>query len=194
MRIFPSVKRTKAKLLKEFRGRDILDVGCGRRKISGAVGIDRRIHDNYPADVQRNIDHDLTVFPWPIDDNTFDFVNCQHCIEHLPDTVRTMEEFSRITRPGGKVLIETPHYSWFEAFRHYEHYHQFTVGSFDYFLKDNRHYGTDFVLEEKKLYFDDLLWMLGIGFFANKFLRTYEKRFAFIFPATSFSVVLRIDK
>jgi len=194
MRLFPNAKRTKAKLVEEFKDKDILDIGCGRRKITGAVGIDRRVHDNYPEDVQRDIDHDLTVFPWPVESNSFDFVNFQHCIEHLPDIPKTMEEINRVVRPGGKVFIETPHFSWFEAFRHYEHQHQFALGSFDYFLKENRHYKTDFSMLDKKVYFDDFTWGCGVGFVANKFPRLYEKRLTFLFPATSFSVTFGVDK
>ena len=101
MRLFPNAKRTKAKLLTEYDGQRILDVGCGRSKTAGAVGIDRRTQGNYPTDQQRDINHDLGKFPWPIDDNAFDLVICQHVIEHLPDTIKTLEEFNRIVRPGG---------------------------------------------------------------------------------------------
>ena len=62
------------------------------------------------------------------------------------------------------------------------------------FFKGNAHYSTDFVPVEKRIYFDDLLNALGIGFLANYFSRVYEKRFAFIFPATSFTVTLQVDK
>lgn len=194
MRLFPNARRTKENLLEEFKGKKILDVGCGRNKAPGAIGIDRRTRDDMPGEVQLDINHDLTKFPWPIEDSTFDLVICQHVIEHLPDTVKTFEEFNRITKPGGKVFVETPHFSWFEAFRHYEHCHLFTLGSFDYFLKGNAHYKTSFLPLEKRIYFDDLLNTLGIGFLANRFSRTYEKRFAFMFPATSFAVTLKVDK
>lgn len=194
MRLFPNAKRTKTNLLKEYSGQRILDVGCGRNKTPGAIGMDRRVQADYPEDCQRDIQHDLTQFPWPVADNSFDLVICQHAIEHLPDTVKTMQEFNRMLRPGGKLFIETPHFSWFEAFRHYEHCHLFTLGSFDYFFKGNSHYRTQFTPVEKKIYFDDLLYALGIGFLANRFSRTYEKRFAFMFPATSFSVTFQVDK
>ena len=141
-----------------------------------------------------DIDHDLTIFPWPIEDSSFDLIICFHVIEHLPDTVKTMEELNRITRPGGKVYIEVPHYTWFESFRHYEHKHFFCVGSFDYFIKGNPHYKTDFRIVDKYIFFDDLAYLTGVGFLANAFQRVYEKRFGFIFPATSFRVVLQVDK
>lgn len=174
MRLYPNAKRSKSRLLKKFEGKKILDVGCGNNKTPGAVGIDRRVS-------QCDIDHDLTQFPWPIEDNSYDLVICQHVIEHLPDTVKTMEEFNRIVRPGGEIFLEAPHFSWFEAYRHYEHYHKFTLGSFDYFCQGNLYYKTNFEILEKRIFFDDLINTLGIGFLANKFPQIYEKRFAFIF-------------
>lgn len=194
MRLFPNAKRVKAKLLKEFEGQRIIDVGCGHNKTPGCVGLDRRHSDHWTPERQCDIDHDLTQFPWPIEDNSYDLVICQHCIEHLPDTVKTLEEMNRITRPGGKVFLETPHYTWFEAYRHYEHFHMFSFQSFDYFLKGNAHYATDFTYADKGIFFDDLTNALGIGWLANRFSRTYEKRFAFLFPATSFYVTFNVEK
>lgn len=194
MRLFPNAKRTKQNLLNEFAGKKVLDVGCGRNKTPGAIGIDRRIQKDQPQQNVADIDHDLTKFPWPIEDNAFDLIICQHVIEHLPDTVKTIEEMNRIVKPGGKIFLETPHYTWFEAYRHYEHCHMFSFGSFDYFIKGNPHYKTQLVPVDKYIYFDDVTNILGVGFLANRFPRAYEKRFAFIFPATSFQVTFKVDK
>lgn len=194
MRIFPNAKRVKNNLLKEFQGQKILDVGCGDSKTPGATGIDRRITEKSSKEQQCYIEHDLTQFPWPIADNSYDLIICQHVIEHLPDTPQTLEEMNRIVRPGGKIFLETPHYTWFEAYRHYEHIHMFSAQSFDYFLKGNRYYQTQFSLAERGIFFDDLTNCLGIGFLANRFLRFYEKRLGFIFPATSFYVTLGVNK
>lgn len=194
MRVFPNAKRVKACLLTEFEGKQILDVGCGASKTPGAIGIDRRIKAHLPAECQMDIAHDLTVFPWPIEDDSFDLVIVSHVMEHLPDTVKTMEELSRITKHGGKIYIEVPHYTWFESFRHYEHKHFFSFGSFDYFIKGNPHYSTDFRIADRYIFFDDIADCIGIGFLANLFPRLYEKRLGFLFPATSFHVTFQIDK
>lgn len=194
MRLFSSAKRVKQRLLDEFHGQKILDVGCGHNKTPGTIGIDRRSNHHLPEERQMDIQHDLTTFPWPIEESTIDLVICQHVIEHLSDTVRTLEEFDRIVRPGGKIFIETPHYTWFEAYRHYEHCHMFSFQSFDYFLKGNHHYKTSFVYDDKRIFFDDFTNTVGIGFLANRYPRFYEKRLAFIFPATSFHVTFKVDK
>ncbi|SCA63334.1 Uncharacterized protein SCG7086_AP_00070 [Chlamydiales bacterium SCGC AG-110-P3] len=194
MRLFNSAKRVKKKLLEEFKGQRILDVGCGRTKTPGSIGIDLRFEDGIDRARLRDIEHDLTQFPWPVEDDAFDLLICQHVIEHLPDTKRTMEEFHRVVRPGGKVFMETPHYTWFEAYRHYEHCHMFSVQSFDYFLKGNKYYTTNYAHQERGIFFDDLTNCLGIGLLANKFPRLYEKRLGFIFPATSFYVTLTVGE
>lgn len=194
MRVFPNARDDKAKLLREFQGQRILDVGCGRSKAPGAVGIDRRAEPGISADRLRDIDHDLTHFPWPIEDDSFDLIICQHVIEHLPDTVRTLEEFHRIVRDGGKIFMETPHYTWFEAYRHYEHCHMFSFQSFDYFLQGNKVYKTNYSYADKRIFFDDLTNCVGIAWLANRFPRVYEKRLAFLFPATSFQVTLQVHK
>lgn len=194
MRLFPNAKRVKSRLLEEFKGQKVLDVGCGHNKTPGTIGIDRRTTDKLSRKSQCDIEHDLTKFPWPLEDNSVDLVICQHVIEHLPDTVKTLEEFNRIVRPGGKVFMETPHYTWFEAYRHYEHCHMFSFQSFDYFLKDNLHYETHFSFADKGIFFDDFTNAIGVGLLANKFPRFYEKRLAFIFPATSFYITFKVDK
>lgn len=191
MRLFPNAKRVKQKLLQEFQNKRVLDVGCGQNKTPGTVGIDRRTVENLNSEKQCDINHNLLEFPWPVQENSYDLIICQHVIEHLPDTKKTMDEFYRIVRPGGKVFIETPHFTWFEAYRHYEHCHMFSFQSFDYFLKGNKHYQAQFTMNDRGIFFDDLTNALGVGFLANKFPRVYEKRFCFIFPATSFFVTLQ---
>jgi SAM-dependent methyltransferase len=49
---------------------------------------------------------------------SFDFVTAHHLIEHAPDPHELVSEISRITKPGGSVLIRTPNSeslgrSWF---------------------------------------------------------------------------------
>ena len=49
---------------------------------------------------------------------SFDFVTAHHLIEHVPDPHELVSEISRITKPGGSVLIRTPNSeslgrSWF---------------------------------------------------------------------------------
>lgn len=186
MRLLPNAKRVKNRLLKEYKGMRILELSHRRKN--------RDKHAPHFEDIHFGSEHDLKCFPWPIADNSYDLIICQHVMEHLPDTAKTLEELNRITTPGGKIFLEIPHYTMLENYRHADPVHRFSFGSFDYFLKGNAHYETDFHMEDKKFFFDDLTYLMGVGFLANLFPRLYEKRLAFIFPATSFHVTFRVDK
>ncbi len=190
MRVFPHPKKTKHKLLEEFKGKKILDLS----RHADCHGKTHVLHLSADVHTPLDINHDLTRFPWPIADNAYDLILCQHVIEHLPDTAKTLEELNRITSKKGKIFLELPHFTRSEAYRHTDHSHRFTFSSLDFFIKGNPFYKTDFHIQEKYLYFDDLTFALGIGFLANLFPRQYEKRLAFIFPATSLQVTFQVEK
>ncbi|HCC58182.1 MAG TPA: methyltransferase type 11 [Solibacterales bacterium] len=113
----------------------ILDVGCGVKKYAGSVGIDRNLAS--AADVIC----DLDCFPYPFADHSFDGLRAIHVIEHVQDVIRTMEEFHRLVRPGGRVRIETPHYTDFSSFCDPTHRSHLNSYSFRYFGEDHAGFG-----------------------------------------------------
>jgi SAM-dependent methyltransferase len=113
----------------------ILDVGCGVNKYPGAIGIDRNFRTK--ADVIVELDR----YPYPFRDSSFDQVRAIHVIEHVGDVIRTMEEFHRLARPGGRVILETPHYTDFSSFCDPTHRWHLNTYSFRYFGDDNGGYG-----------------------------------------------------
>ncbi len=44
----------------------------------------------------------------PFGDNSFDFILCNHVLEHIPDDTRAMQELYRILRPGGTAILQVP--------------------------------------------------------------------------------------
>jgi ubiquinone/menaquinone biosynthesis C-methylase UbiE len=44
----------------------------------------------------------------PLDDCSVDLVVCAECFEHLPRPDLALQEFSRVLKPGGKIVIQTP--------------------------------------------------------------------------------------
>jgi SAM-dependent methyltransferase len=44
----------------------------------------------------------------PFDDNSFDFILCNHVLEHIPDDTRAMQELYRILKPGGTGVFQIP--------------------------------------------------------------------------------------
>ena len=111
----------------------ILDVGCGLNKFPGAIGIDRNPHTR--ADVLVDLDR----LPYPFRDGTFDEIRAIHVIEHVADVIRTMEEFHRLLRPGGRAYLETPHYTDFSSFC--DPTHRWHLNSFSLRYFGERHGG-----------------------------------------------------
>jgi len=108
-------------------GKKILDVGCGWNKTPGAIGIDSNPRTH--ADVI----HDLGVLPYPFADDEFDEVVCRHVAEHVPDVMAFVTELFRITRPGGRITITTPHYSnpdWPTYPTHRNHFNSYSFNCF----------------------------------------------------------------
>lgn len=44
----------------------------------------------------------------PFDDNSFDFILCNHVLEHIPDDTQAMQELFRILKPGGTGIFQIP--------------------------------------------------------------------------------------
>lgn len=44
----------------------------------------------------------------PFEDNSYDFVLCNHVLEHIPDDSRAMGELYRILRPAGTAILQIP--------------------------------------------------------------------------------------
>src|SRR2546427_4742792 len=104
-------------------------------KYPGSIGIDR--NPACRADVLCDLDH----IPYPFADSSFDQLRAIHVIEHVSDVVRSMEEFHRLVRPGGRVRIETPHYTDFSSFCDPTHRWHLNSFSFRYFGDRNGGFG-----------------------------------------------------
>jgi SAM-dependent methyltransferase len=44
----------------------------------------------------------------PFEDNTYDFILCNHVLEHIPDDLKAMEELYRVLKPGGTAILQVP--------------------------------------------------------------------------------------
>ena len=96
-----------------------VELGCGQTKQNAEfykqnlntdptkiIGVD--IVDCKGVDVI----HDLTVFPYPFEDNTIDALYACHFVEHLDgaERMKFMDECYRILKPGGKMRLIHPYY------------------------------------------------------------------------------------
>ena len=147
---------------------NVLDIGCGKNKSPGAIGIDKVALPGV------DVVHDLNSFPYPFDDSRFDEIHATHVIEHLDSIVRAMEEIHRLAKPNAKIVVITPHYSDFQSWNDPTHKWHLTTYSFRYFQKDyeSSYYSTA-RFETEQIHIDMArLWrVLGIELLINYSLR-----------------------
>jgi SAM-dependent methyltransferase len=168
----------------------ILDIGCGSAKTPGAVGLD--ISPSTAADIV----HDLDVFPYPIEDSSFDQILLQDVIEHVREPIRVFEELHRIARPGAQIQLRTPHFSSVLAYGDPTHRHYFSALAIRTLAEPRFAHYTDVRFRTLHVTLD--LWLpwrlLGIGAFAARFPDTYEKYLAFRFSTMNIRAAFEVLK
>jgi predicted SAM-dependent methyltransferase len=157
----------------------VLNLGCGNRKIGGALNVDR------VSSVSPDVVCDLDVRPWPFANERFDQIEAFDIIEHCADVVATMEEIYRLAAPGALVRITVPHFSCANTYLDPTHRHQFGRGSFDFFGENDRSFYTRarFKRRRAEILFRPTLVNKLVWRAANRWPDSYEQRWAWIFPA-----------
>lgn len=119
-----------------------LNVGCGTDIKPDYINLD--VADLPGVDVA----HDLTKFPWPFADNSFDTIDLINVLEHLPDTIATLEELHRIARPDAKVMVRVPYWNSPDMLADPTHLRSFSERTLNFFdpafpeCKDRPYYST----------------------------------------------------
>ncbi|MBI1746603.1 MAG: class I SAM-dependent methyltransferase [Acidobacteria bacterium] len=151
-----------------------LDIGCGKNKVKGAIGIDRIKLEGV------DVVWDLDQFPYPFADNSFDEIYATHVIEHLDSVVTALEEIYRLAKPNAKVTIVTPHYSDSISWTDPTHRWHLTSYSFRYFDPDyatNYYTKARFHTESIRIDMARIWRSLGIQFMLNGSIRYESLRF-----------------
>lgn len=178
---------------------NVLDIGCGLNKFVGAIGLDRVALPGV------DVVHDFDKFPYPFPDNSFDRVVLRHCLEHVADPIKTMEEIFRIATPNAEIEIHTPHFSSANAFGDPSHKHRFSLITFDFF-SPKANYGYVTFARFERISRDVEFWpfhdrfprftyaVFGLKRLVLSHPVFYERFFTFLFPLKEFSVRLRVIK
>ena len=179
----------------------IIDIGCGLEKLPGAIGIDYNAGD---------IHHDLNKFPYPLEDNSFDVVYSRHCLEHLDNPEKVIEELYRICKPGGMLDIIVPYFAGYNA-HHPTHRTFWNYHSFDIWCpqKDSNrwvphinarfeiikilHHFYPYRVKTKYTEAEKIIFWLP-QLFADRFPLLYQRVFSNLIPAYEIRFVLRTIK
>lgn len=132
----------------------ILDAGCGEQKYKKyCTHLTYKSQDfkKFKNDLKSSIDMKgkLRNFSYPkIDyegniweinekENSFDAILCTEVFEHIPYPEKTLSEFNRLLKKGGKLILSAPA----SSIRHFDPYYFYSGFSdrwFEYFLKKNK--------------------------------------------------------
>ena len=93
-----------------------LDLGCGKFKTPGFIGVDRRKFEGV------DVECELTG-PWPWADGSVEEIRASHVVEHFSgvERVHIFNEMYRVMRIGAKALIITPYWCSNRAYGDFTH-------------------------------------------------------------------------
>jgi ubiquinone/menaquinone biosynthesis C-methylase UbiE len=126
------VKWIEEALKKIPEGLTILDAGAGESQFKkfcshlkyiaqdfgeysgdGEIGLQTGTWDNSKLDIVSDI---LSI---PMPDHSVDAIMCTEVLEHIPDPIGAIKEFSRLVKPGGYLMMTAP----FASLTHFAPFH-----------------------------------------------------------------------
>jgi SAM-dependent methyltransferase len=113
-----------------------LNLGCGKDTMPGYTNLD---WFGLPG---VDVVHDLNETPWPFGDSGFTEVRAINVLEHLPDTLQTMNEIWRISKPNAVAIIRVPYWNGYDAVTDPTHVKFFSERTLRFFDVDSIWYGN----------------------------------------------------
>ena len=107
-----------------------LDLCCGQFKAPGYHGVDIQFFDG--VDTRADLNHS-----WPFKDNSIEEIYCKDGIEHLKNSIHTMNEMFRVMQPGATAFIIVPSSNGMGAFQDPTHKTFWNINSFRYFEENH---------------------------------------------------------
>ena len=178
----------------------VLDIGCGKNKRPGAIGIDRI--DLPGVDIVADIEDGLKYLP----DKFADEIYALQCLEHLENFESVLGEIVRVLKKDGRATVEVPHFSNPYFYSDPTHRRFFGLYSFYYFVENKYQIGRkvpDYYFPFKikvisrKIIFESpfllgkivkplLQVIFNLGTLMQEF---YEENLCYLFPCNSVRVV-----
>lgn len=187
MEVFQSQKKASG-FQESAKSRSLkLDVGCGSHCLPDAVGIDQFTF----AGVEHV--HDVNVAPWPLETGRFEFIRCQHAIEHFANAHVVAREMHRVCKDGAVIDFITPHYSSYASWGDPTHVHHFALASIPLLFEQAVGAGKYEIVSNKIKFTGSVAEFPG-WLICQISPRKYEKHFAWIWPANEIHTTVRIKK
>jgi SAM-dependent methyltransferase len=131
--------KVKDRVLELLRDRDILDIGCGSKKIvPWATSVD---HYDPHAEFKVDVDAASKALEQLLNGRTFDVVFSSHCLEHMRSPIlETLRYWIKFVKPGGSMILYLPDESRYvfhptaPLVRNPEHFHYLTPDVFHWYL------------------------------------------------------------
>ena len=159
-----------------------LSIGCGKKPPAPDL-----VRLDISADVEPDVVWDLDRLPYPLENESFTEIECFDVIEHLSNISATLQEIHRILEPNGILKITTPHFSCANSYVDPTHKYHLSYFSFDYFcLGHELSYYSEarYQIKYRHIYFQGGRFSRSIiGRLANRYPKSYEQRWAWMFPA-----------
>lgn len=107
-----------------------LNVGCGRLRIPGYVGVD------FQRAPSVDLVFDVGRSPWPLADGCASEVIAWHVLEHLPGYAlhTAIKEAHRVLAPGATLYVKVPYREW--PVYNPNHFRSFDERSFNWWIRN----------------------------------------------------------
>ena len=138
-----------------------LNLGCGDSPLEGYFNVDIAERPGVDAAI------DLERLPWPLPDDHFTEIQCLNVLEHLGDTIGTVEEMWRVCRDGAEIHIRVPYWNSRWAWMDPQHKRAFQECTFDFF-DPTKKYGRERPYYAKARFKVEYVLFEGCWFFLGK--------------------------
>jgi len=122
-----------------------LNLGCGDDIKEGFDNVDVQ------KDKKLTKSFNFNKFPYPIKEESYDYILVKQVLEHLENPERVLIELHRICKPGAIIRIEVPYYNNKGAFGSMQHMHYFSDQTFMDFVEGRKVINKKQSFEIKKL-------------------------------------------
>lgn len=182
----------------------IVELGCGRKKKQGRIGIDQVDLPN--VDIVADLEDGLSFLP----DDSVDEIHSRSVLEHIENFENLMREIVRVLKKKGTVHIFVPHFSNPYYYSDYSHNRLFGLYTFYYFTDTKRqlkrkvpNFYTDIRIKiiSQRLVFTSSFWftrqikkLAGLLFNCHRSMQEfYEENLCYILPCYGIEVEFSAD-